>query len=104
MAVNQHVGRLEVVYAPTGEMLVQHGKDFTTVKTVIGTGGPIIFSRNQREVLEGALFQADKPLILKPKAPQFFIDELYILYAVGLLAQVEPVKALRIIKKYLKRI
>jgi uncharacterized protein (TIGR01319 family) len=104
VAVNQHVGRLEVVYAPTGEMLVQHGKDFTTVKTVIGTGGPIIFSHNPREVLEGALFQPDKPLILKPRAPQFFLDELYILYAVGLLSQVEPVKALRIIKKHLKKI
>jgi uncharacterized protein (TIGR01319 family) len=104
VAVNQHVGRLEVVYGPAGEMVIQHGKDFTAVKTVIGTGGPIIFAHNPRAVLEGALYQKDQPLILKPKEPRFFIDELYILYAVGLLAQVEPRKALRIIKKHLKPI
>jgi uncharacterized protein (TIGR01319 family) len=104
VAVNQHVGRLEIVYGPSGEMIIQHGKDFTGVKAVIGTGGPIIFSHNQREVLEGALYRKDQPLILKPKEPQFFIDELYILYAVGLLSQAEPRKALRIIKKHLKKI
>ena len=102
VAMNQHVGRIEVVYGPSGEMLIQHGKDFTPVKTIIGTGGPIIFSHNPREVLEGALFQKEKPSILKPKDPKFYIDELYILYAIGLLSQVEPGKALRLIKKHLK--
>ncbi len=104
VAMDQHVGRLEIVYGPSGEMMIQHGKDFTGVKTVIGTGGPIIFSHSPRQVLEGALYQKENPLVLKPKEPRFLIDELYILYAVGLLGQVEPAKALRIIKKHLKEI
>jgi uncharacterized protein (TIGR01319 family) len=104
VAVDRHAGKLEVVYTPTGEKLIQHGKDLTGVKNVIGTGGPIIFSQNPRKILEGILFREENPFILKPKNPQFFIDEQYILYAVGLLSQSEPKKALLLAKKYLKPI
>jgi uncharacterized protein (TIGR01319 family) len=104
VAVTQHVGRLEKVYGPTGEMLIQHGKDLTGVKTVIGTGGPVIFSANPREIMEGSLFQKDNPLVLKPRNPTLYLDAEYILYAIGLLAQAEPKKALLLAKKYLKQI
>ena len=54
--------------------------------------------------MEGALYQKENPLILKPKEPRFYIDEQYLLYAVGLLSQEEPEKALLLAKKYLKQI
>jgi uncharacterized protein (TIGR01319 family) len=104
VAMDQHAGRLEVRYGPTGEVSVQYGKDLTKIATVIGTGGPIIDSHSPRDVLEGALFCEEKPFILKPVAPAFFLDEKYILYAVGLLGQVEPEKAYRLARKYLKKI
>lgn len=104
VAVNQHAGRIEKIYGPTGEILLQHGKDLTHIKTVIGTGGPIIFSANPRQILEGVLYQPENPFVLKPKNPRLFIDEQYILYAVGLLSQVDPKKALLLAKKYLKQI
>jgi len=104
VAMSRHAGRLEVVYGPTGEKLVQHGKDLTGVKTVIGTGGPIIFSRNSREIMEHSLFREEDSASLKPKNPGFYVDEKYILYAVGLLGQVEPRKALSLAMKYLKPI
>lgn len=104
VAMDRHAGKLEIVYGPNGERLIQQGKDLTDVKTIIGTGGPIIFSGYQREILEPALFREEDPFTLKPKNPDFYIDEQYILYAVGLLAQVEPKKALNLARKYLKRI
>ena len=104
VAMDRHAGRLEIVYSPAGERLIQHGKDLTGVKIVIGTGGPIIFSDNPREILEGVLFREDNPFILKPRSPRFYLDGQYILYAVGLLAQVEPEKALLLAKKYLQPI
>ncbi|MGD0779519.1 MAG: methylaspartate mutase accessory protein GlmL [Dehalococcoidales bacterium] len=104
VAVTQHVGRLEKIYGPTGEMLLQHGKDLTGVKSIIGTGGPIIFSASPREIMEGALYQKENPLVLKPKNPTLYLDEQYILYAIGLLSQAEPEKALLLAKKYLKQI
>ncbi len=104
VAMDRHAGRIEVVYSPAGERLIQHGKDLTGVRSVIGTGGPIIFSDNPREILEGVLFREDNPFVLKPRSPRFFLDGQYILYAVGLLAQVEPEKALLLAKKYLQPI
>jgi uncharacterized protein (TIGR01319 family) len=104
VAMDRHAGRLEVVYSPAGERLVQHGKDLTGVRSVIGTGGPIVFSDNPRQVLEGVLFNEENPFILKPRSPRFYLDEQYVLYAVGLLAQVEPEKALLLAEKCLKPI
>ena len=104
VAMERHAGKIEVVYGPTGERLLQHGKDLTGVKSVIGTGGPIIFSRNPREILEGIRFRDENPFSLSPKNPAFYLDERYILFAVGLLSQLEPVKALKLAKKYLKQI
>jgi uncharacterized protein (TIGR01319 family) len=104
VAMDRHAGRIEVVYSPAGERLIQHGKDLTGVKNVVGTGGPIVFSDNPREILEGALFNETNPFILKPRSPCFYLDEQYILYAVGLLAQVEPEKAIVLARTYLKQI
>jgi len=104
VAMSRHAGRIDVVYGPTGEQLVQHGKDLTRVKSIIGTGGPIIFSGYQREILEHATFRKDNPAGLKPKEPEFYVDEQYIFYAVGLLSQIEPEKALNLARKYLKPI
>jgi uncharacterized protein (TIGR01319 family) len=104
VAMDRHAGKIEVVYSPAGEKLIQHGKDLTGVKNVIGTGGPIIFSDRPREIIQGCLFREETPFVLKPRAPQFYLDEQYILYAVGLLAQADPKKALSLAKKYLKQI
>jgi uncharacterized protein (TIGR01319 family) len=104
VAVDRHCGRLEAIYTPQGQKLIQHGKDLTGVTSVIGTGGPVIFSQNPRKILEGALFRADSPFILKPKKPDFYLDTEYIMYAIGLLAQSEPEAALKLAKKYLKRL
>lgn len=104
IAVERHAGKIEVVYGPAGEMLVQYGKDLTKVGHVIGTGGPIVFSSDPGAILENALFQEESRHILKPKSPKLYVDEQYILYAAGLLAQTNPKSALAIMKKYLKRV
>ena len=39
------------------------------------------------------------PLLLKPKAPEMLLDEQYVLFALGLLAQSEPAKALRLMRE-----
>jgi uncharacterized protein (TIGR01319 family) len=97
----RHTGKVEIVYGPHGEMVVQTGKDLGTVDKVIGTGGPIICSLDPQKVLAGVLAEHGKSHFLKPKTADFFIDKDYIMYAMGLLAQSEPKKALRIMKKSL---
>jgi uncharacterized protein (TIGR01319 family) len=102
IAVERHTGHLEQIYSPYGVSFTQVGKDLTEVKTIIGTGGIFANGREPLLILKGALFSEKDPLSLRPKSPEFFIDSRYILYAIGLLSEKEPEKALRIGKKYLR--
>jgi uncharacterized protein (TIGR01319 family) len=103
-AVKRHVGRLELVYGPLGAMEFQYGKDLTKIDYVIGTGGPIVFSKSPRKILEGALFDKSIPECLKPQKPRFFIDNNYMLFAAGLLKKSFPLQALKLIKNSLREV
>lgn len=96
LAVKRHAGTVETVYTVQGPVLVQHGKDLTEVGAVIGTGGVLVHSADPGAILETALFDPAEPFSLRPKAPRLLLDRDYSLYACGLLAQVEPVAALRL--------
>lgn len=104
IATERHTGKVEAIYGPTGQMLTQRGKDLTEMGIVIGTGGPIIFSRDPKEILKHSLFDERNVHSLKPKHPDFYIDNRYIFYAMGLLSKVNPRKALSLLKKYIKRL
>jgi uncharacterized protein (TIGR01319 family) len=99
-AVDRHVGSLRTVVTPNGEVTLQRGKDLTQVGWVVGAGGPICFSADPRTVLEGALFDPELPTVLKPKCPEMLLDEEYVLFALGLLSQSEPSRAMRLMRKY----
>lgn len=103
-AVDRHVGRIETHYTPFGATYVQTGKDLTTVRNIIGTGGPIINCKRAKEVLKESLFDSMEPSILKPMRGKIFIDSKYILASMGLLAVKYPDIALTIMKKDIKLI
>jgi uncharacterized protein (TIGR01319 family) len=96
IAVERHSGHLEAVYSPHGVSFAQIGKDLTDVKTLIGTGGIFSSGRGPLSILQGALFSETNANSLRPKTPNFYVDRHYILYAIGLLAEKMPEKALRI--------
>ena len=103
-ATRRHAGRIEEVYFPSGKARLQYGKDLTRVKCVVGTGGIFAYGREPRWILQSACFDEKAPESLRPVTPYFFIDECYILYAVGLLAEIAPLKALKIVKKHLREV
>lgn len=103
-AMERHAGKLEACFSPFGEVYIQYGKDLTEVKHIVGTAGGIIHNKNPKRVLEEAVFNKKNPLILKPKKPIFYLDYNYIFYAVGLLSEIEPEKALRIMLNNLRRL
>jgi hypothetical protein len=47
------------------------------------------------------LFDAGNPWSLKPRSPTTYIDNEYILYGIGLLAEKYPGAAMRIARKYI---
>jgi hypothetical protein len=59
-------------------------------------------SLSSEKILSGVIADSDHTYLLKPRKTDFYVDERYIMFAIGLLAQSEPKKALRIMKKYLK--
>lgn len=101
ISTSRHSGMLECIYSPMGTLFTQNGKDLTSVKYVIGTGGVIINSRNPSKILNLSLYSEEDPLNLKPKYAKFLVDKTYILSAMGLLAEDFPEIAFKIMKKYL---
>jgi len=102
LAVRRHAGRLERFLTPDGEMYVQRGKDLTQVRQCIGTGGPIAHAENPKEILQDCLYNPADPFSLLPRQLNFYIDRSYTLYAMGLLAETMPDKAVRMMKRYLR--
>jgi uncharacterized protein (TIGR01319 family) len=103
-AADRHAGPVEAIWTHDGDVWVQRGKDLSNVKYILGTGGPLAFSSDPRYVLEGAQASPDAPNTLKPLHPEYLLDAEYILFAIGLLSETHPDKALRIALKYLKQI
>jgi uncharacterized protein (TIGR01319 family) len=104
IATNRHVGRIETIYTISGATQVQIGKDLTRVQQVIGTGGIFAYGPNPEYILEGTRRQVADQLLLKPEAPEFFIDSRYVLFAAGLLCDLDRDLALGLMKRYLQRV
>ena len=101
-SMSRHVGTVEVVYTPLGNMYYQTGKDLTDIKYVIGTGGVLINQPCSKEILREVNKKSNKKLELRPSDPEFLIDEHYIMAAMGLLSQKHPRLALKLLKRHLK--
>ena len=68
---------------------MQRGKDLSAAGWVIGTGGAIVHAERAASVLGVACADAGMPALLRPRAPRLAVDADYLLYAAGLLAQVD---------------
>ncbi len=101
VSTSRHVGQIEVVSTPLGNMYYQTGKDLSNISYVIGTGGVIINNPDAKKLLQQVNKKSDNVLELRPQNPSILIDRSYILAAMGLLAQKYPKVALKIMKKYL---
>ncbi len=104
IAVERHAGMLERHYTPTGLVYALQGKDLRGVSCLIGTGGVLVKGRDPQRILQATLEGGFGEGRLIPQKPQLMLDSSYILSAMGLLSNAYPVQALRIMKKYLKRI
>lgn len=94
-AMKRHAGRIEIKQSVTGPVAVQYGKDLSRIDTVIGTGGVLVHGSEPEQILRSVLFDENEPDSLRPKQPTLLIDRTYALYAIGLLAGVEPDAAMR---------
>lgn len=104
LAVERHAGRREVLMTPHGRRWVQRGKDLRSVGHIIGTGGVFLHAPNPERILAEAVGPSGQESVLKPHAAALWIDADYVLSHAGLLAQVAPEAALRVLKASLRRV
>jgi uncharacterized protein (TIGR01319 family) len=102
ISTRRHAGKIEAHYTPCGLTYVQTGKDLTSLRTIIGTGGPLVKSSEPVFLLGGALSSSKDRGVLKPERCDLFIDRSYILASMGLLAEKYPEVALKILKQELE--
>ena len=103
-SIERHVGKMEEMYTPMGLVYYQYGKDLSQIRYVIGTGGVLVRSKNPYEILKKVEYTMAKPLELRPRRPQYMLDADYILAAMGLLCEIDPLLALKIMKKHIVKI
>lgn len=101
-SARRHCGRVENAYGKDS-VLIQNGKNLTNVKTLIGTGGPIIFRKQPEKVLRMALRKPEEKELLLPEHADCFVDSRYLLFAAGLSAEENPGGAYQIAVNSLKR-
>ena len=102
LSSRRHAGRIEPTVG-SAMRYVQYGKDLTGVCTVIGTGGPLIFSGYGKELLAGVLRDpALEPEVLLPSDARFLLDEDYVFFAAGLLREIDEESAFGILCKSLR--
>ena len=102
IAVMRHAGTIEQTFTMMGETFVQSGKDLSSVKNIIVTGGSLIHSDRAFEIAAHAQYNAMQPASLRPKQARVAVDRSYILAAMGLLSAHYPEAALTIMKKELQ--
>lgn len=90
IAMRRHAGTIRIAYTPTGPVSVQEGKDLTGVAALIGTGGALVSAERPAEILAAALGNEADKTSLRPVAPELYLDRDYLLYAAGLLAEIDP--------------
>lgn len=92
----RHAGCIEEVYTAAGRVFVQTGKDLSEVKSLILTGGALIYSDKQSDLAKYALYCGSLPQSLRPHKAELLIDKEYILAAMGLLSTCAPEAALKL--------
>lgn len=101
-AVKRHAGTVEETYTLMGKTYVQEGKNLTSVKNIVVTGGSLIHTKRTEEIAKHALYTPMQPASLRPMKADVWVDRTYILAAMGLLSGYYPGTALRIMKKELE--
>lgn len=101
-AVNRHAGRLRHLYGPSGKKTLAEGKDLTSVKAIIGTGGALTRLPNRVEILRQIALRAKGDELLPNKEARIFIDNQYIMASLGVMSRKYPHEALKLLKDTLK--
>ena len=99
LALKRHAGRSKVVLSPEGRVVERTGKDLREIDLLVGSGGVL------RNGTDGVVRRVLLPATGEhaggwqlPRAPRVVVDHDYVLAAAGLLADVHPEAAYRLVR------
>ncbi len=101
LALERHAGKLTDLYGPSGKKTLATGKDLTSVKYLIGTGGALTRLPNCKQILEQVLEPNTSPRLTPRKGAKILIDNDYIMASLGALSLVHKEAALKLLFKSL---
>lgn len=97
----RHAGGLKDLFYTSGKKSIAMGKDLTSVKHLIGTGGALTQLHDTKDILR-AMTELDRHDKLLPgKGAMIHIDKDYILAPLGVLSKKHPEVALKLIEESL---
>lgn len=95
VALSRHVGTLRRDYEKGRYIYYLSGKDLTDFTTIIGTGGVLVHQDRPADILR------PEERVLFPHRPHLYLDQQYLLSAMGLLATEEPDVAFDLLQRTL---
>lgn len=97
LALRRHAGRSQVVVGPDGRVVERSGKDLREVGLLVGSGGVlrVMEPATAAHILQGATGPTSEGW-QQPEDPVVVVDRDYVLAAVGLLADQNPLAAERL--------
>lgn len=101
-STHRHAGGFRNLFSSGGKSRLAEGKDLTSIKYIIGTGGALTRLPNRIEILNEIAKSNPGNKLLPNKEAQLLIDNDYIMASLGVLAKENKDAALRLLKKSLK--
>lgn len=101
LALERHVGSWKELFTVSGMQRFISGKDLSSIKFAIGTGGALTRLPHGRDILQKLLAKPKRNLLLPSEKVEVLLDQDYIMASLGVLSQTWPTAALRLLVKSL---
>ena len=101
-AVKRHAGNYRDVYGAEGKKTLAQGKDLTTVKYIIATGGALTRLPSRIKMMEKIALSNTGNELLPTREAKILVDKDYIMASLGVMSREYPEEALSLLKQSLE--
>ncbi len=104
VALDRHAGKLRHLYTPQGRRTIAEGKDLTSIKWIVGTGGALTRLPHHESILRtiADCNKSKMQLLPSPGNVRVLFDNDYIMASIGVLSKEDPESALRLMKESIR--
>jgi uncharacterized protein (TIGR01319 family) len=101
-ALERHAGNFRNLYGPQGKTRIAEGKDLTSVKYCIGTGGALTRLPDGAGIIKKIIADHNGTGLYPSREAEFLLDNHYTMASLGVLSKRYPRAALQLMKESLR--